>query len=406
MSNSKINVLDLFAGAGGFSLGFEEAGFNVISAVEIDKWASDTLKRNHPNTEVITKDIVSINNDEAKKLFESKGIDVIIGGPPCQGFSIANKNAGDPKDPRNSLFREFIRLSSIVKPRVIVMENVPNLLKAKNEEGTLVIDIIVQEFLKIGYEANYRVLNAAEFGVPQVRNRLFVIATKVNNDNINLFPSTTHVPYGVERDLLNSDLPDTPTTWEAISDLPIINAREGAEEMLYDTAPQNNYQILLRMDSQVVYNHKAMNHTKRMVERFQHMPVGVKHEDIPEELRPRKRGNSSETGSFYGQNNRRMAPNKQCHTITASFYANFIHPFNHRNFTPREGARIQSFPDWYKFEGKPTVVSKKLLSKEGRSDENYLCQYNQIGNAVPPLLAKKIAQKIRKELFTSVCSRS
>lgn len=400
---NRIKVLDLFAGAGGFSLGFETAGYEVYGAVEIDKWASDTLKLNHPHTRVYNGDIQSLSNDQINVMYGNKGIDVVIGGPPCQGFSIANRKSGDPKDPRNSLFREFIRAVSVVNPSVVIMENVPNLLKAKTNENEKVIDIIIKEFEKLGYFVKYDILNSADYGVPQIRNRLFIIASKKRMNNP--FPIPTHIPYGVERNLTNIDLPDTPTTWDAISDLPDIEAREGSEVMEYTIEPQNSYQRNLRNHSTKLYNHKAMNHTKRIVERFKNMPVGVKYEDIPEELRPKKRNGNGVYGDFYGQNNRRMASFKQCHTITASFYANFIHPYKHRNFTPREGARIQSFPDWYKFEGKPTVVSSKLLSKEGRAGENHLCQYNQIGNAVPPLLAKVISENIKKEIFKNVCAR-
>ena len=119
----------------------------------------------------------------------------------------------------------------------------------------------------------------------------------------------------------------------------------------------------------------------------------------PEHLRPVKRnGNGEFSEKLYDQNNRRMHPEKPCHTIAASFYANFVHPFKHRNFTPREGARIQTFPDWFVFKGKPTVVSHKLLQREGRDDEKHLCQYNQIGNAVPPMLARAIAENLISEL--------
>lgn len=397
MKTNRKRVLDLFAGAGGFSLGFEMAGFDIAYAVERDEWASETLSLNHPNTKVITADITELNDNFVRENFCDAGIDVIIGGPPCQGFSIANKNSGDPKDPRNSLFKEFVRITNIVRPKAIVMENVPNLLKARNANKEKVIDIIISEFKSIGYYAKYTILNSAHFGVPQIRNRLFIIATLTETEE-QLFPEQRFLPYNEERNLLNSDFPLTPTLWEAISDLPDIEAREGAEVMEYTVPALNYYQKMLRGDGKKLYNHVAMKHSKRMVERFKNMPVGVKHDEIPKELRPRKRSNPTEEGSFFGQNNRRMSPDKQCHTITASFYSNFIHPYKHRNFTPREGARIQSFPDKYRFCGKPTVVSSSLLKKEGRNKENHLGQYNQIGNAVPPLLAKAIAENLERFL--------
>ena len=148
-----------------------------------------------------------------------------------------------------------------------------------------------------------------------------------------------------------------------------------------------------------VYNHLSMQHTNRMIERFESMTWGQSVSDVAAHLKPFKRnGKGARSSTSYDQNNRRMHPHKPCHTIAASFYANFVHPFMHRNFTAREGARIQTFPDRIIFKGKPTIVSRKLLAREGRVDENYLCQYNQIGNAVPPLLAEAIARNIFKEL--------
>ena len=143
-----------------------------------------------------------------------------------------------------------------------------------------------------------------------------------------------------------------------------------------------------------------MKHTQRLIERFSHMTWGQSVSDITDDrLKQRKRnGNGAVSESPYDQNNRRMHPNKICHTITATFYGNFVHPYKNRNFTAREGARIQSFPDTYVFLGKPTVVSKKLLMKEGRTGEAYLCQYSQIGNAVPPLMAKAIAENIIRQV--------
>lgn len=385
-------VLDTFAGAGGFSLGFQMAGAKVIGAIEKDEWACETFQYNHPSSIVLNKDITLLSDDEIARHFgKNNKPNIILGGPPCQGFSICNKNNGDPKDPRNSLFEYFIKIGKILNPEIMIMENVPNLIKAKTQKKVLVIDIIISELEQLGYFVKHRVLEATDYGIPQIRKRLFIIATKKYIKNP--FPKKTHeiVPKP------NSKLLKCPTLWEAISDLPDLEACQGAEIQMYTNKVENNYQRALRGKNKKLYNHKAMNHTKRVIERFASMSWGDSSSDVPEHLKPFKRNSKEISAKVYDQNNRRMFPYKQCHTIPASFYANFVHPFKNRNFTAREGARIQSFPDYYMFKGKPTIVSHKLLEKEGRDEELHLCQYNQIGNAVPPLLSKAIAEHLFKQ---------
>ena len=386
-------VLDLFAGAGGFSLGFELAGANVVGALEQDAWACDTLALNHPHTKVVKADIREVSDEELGSL--GQGCDIIIGGPPCQGFSIANMNAGDPNDPQNSLFREYLRAVTVIRPRALLLENVPGLLKRRLQDKELVIDVIVRELEALGYHVAYDILEAQSFGVPQIRPRLFVAAYLAAPSAP--FPSPTHGP-SQNRDLFDSLLPYVPLD-AAISDLPSIEARQGAEVMEYDRPPQNDYQQLVRAGSGRLYNNVAMRHSARMVERFSHIKWGESGMHAPPEHQTRQRGDySAFSGKAYSQNNRRMHPDRPCHTVPASFYANFVHPHKHRNFTPREGARIQSFPDWYRFCGKPTVVSTKLLAREERVEELHLCQYNQIGNAVPPLLAYHLAAHMLSQI--------
>jgi len=389
---TQYKVLDTFAGAGGFSLGLEMTNqAEIIGAIEIDQWASETFKFNHKNTKVLTNDITKLSNYDLQIEFKEKP-NIILGGPPCQGFSICNINNGDPKDPRNSLFKEFIRLGKLFEPEVLIMENVPNLINAKTSNNEKVIDIITKEFEKIGYNVYSKILSASDYGIPQIRKRLFIIASK--KILLTPFPTPTHTTNNNSLNLIKC-----PTLWDAISDLNTLKAREGAEELEYEKEPINDYQKWCRINSKKLYNHKAMNHTKRVVERFASMSWGDSVSDVPEHLKPLKRnGNGIISSKTYDQNNRRMHPHKQCHTITASFYSNFVHPFSNRNFTAREGARIQSFPDNYIFKGKPTVVSQKLLAREGRLNEKFLGQYNQIGNAVPPLLAKAIANNLFKQL--------
>lgn len=399
----KLKVLDTFAGAGGFSLGFHLAGLEVVGGIETDAWACSTFEHNHPDAKVIKTDIEKLSDNEIKAEYSAEyRPDILLGGPPCQGFSVCRKESGDPHDPRNSLFMEFVRVADLLKPSMVVMENVPNLIKANTKDKKPVVEVICSELGALGYNVDFKILDATGFGVPQIRRRLFVVGTKGVSSS--LFPSRTHYcPWAETPGLFDSHLKPCPTLWDAISDLPKLAAREGAEESDYDQEPRNDFQRYLRGQSKILFNHKAMNHSPRMVERFKSMKPGESVSDVPDELKPfRRNSNGAVLGTSYDQNNRRMKPNQPCHTIPASFYANFVHPYQHRNFTAREGARLQTFPDWYRFLGKPTVVSHKLLAREGRDEEKFLCQYSQIGNAVPPMLAKALAEHLIGQLTGTI----
>ena len=404
-TGKKLTVVDLFAGAGGFGLGFRLADCDVVCSLEVDQWAADTLRANHPDMMVIQDDIRNYQT-----LNEVRGAcpywpDVIIGGPPCQGFSVAGPAQKDPKDPRNSLFKDFARWVEHLHPQIFIMENVKGLLSRRNANRELVIDIIRKTFAELDYQVEVWVLNAAEYGVPQTRERIFIVGNRMGIQEI-APPPKTHALSTLEANTAQLELFDDykilsspPTLWKAISDLPNLEAGQGEEEQIYLTEPHTDYQRWVRGEQKILYNHVAMSHSKRLVDRFQHIGWGESSATVPTEHMPRTRnGNGKISESAYDQNNRRLHPYKPSHTIAASFYANFVHPFQHRNITAREGARIQSFPDSYKFMGKKTVVSHKLLQREGRFKEKFLCQYNQIGNAVPPLLAKSIAEHIKKVL--------
>lgn len=403
MSNIQPIAIDLFAGAGGFGVGFELAGFHVPFSLEMDMWACDTLRYNHPEMTVLQQDIRDFTTHSSVRNICSLNPDIVIGGPPCQGFSIAGPAKKDPKDPRNSLFINFAQWIEFLQPKAFVMENVKGLLSRKNTEGERVIDIINNTFSELGYAVEVWVLNAAEYGVPQIRERIFIVGNKhggvfgpppkthslqlslVKESQLSIFGNVESVP--------------AITLWDAISDLPELNAREGEEEQAYTKEPLTNFQRWARNGQAQLYNHVAMDHSSRLVERFKHIKWGESSSDVPEEHGARRRnGNGILSGVNYDQNNRRLHPHKPSHTIAASFYANFIHPFQHRNLTAREGARIQSFPDHYRFMGKKTVVSHKLLHREERFDEKFLCQYNQVGNAVPPILARAIALHLQEKL--------
>lgn len=389
-------VVDLFAGGGGFGLGFHLAGYNVVCSVEKDKWAADTLRQNN-YTNVVEGDIKSFKTLEQIGKVCPTLPDIIIGGPPCQGFSVAGPaNKKDPKDPRNSLFRDFARWVKYLQPQIFVMENVKGILTRKNAKKEIVIDIIKETFSDLGYTVEIWQLNAANFGVPQTRERVFIVGHMQPNSIGE--PMITHF-LTKENERSSSiefqNLCSLISVKDAIADLPMLQAGEGEEEQYYTCHPQSDYQKWARGNQKTLYNHVAMNHTRRIVERFKRIQNGKTLSEVPEEYKVRKRsGNGELSETQYNSNYRHLNPDEISFTIPASFYSSFIHPDQPRNITAREAARIQSFPDWYKFMGKRTVISSKLLRRKGRHEEDFLSQYNQIGNAVPPLLAKAIAEHI------------
>ena len=273
------HVIDLFAGAGGFGLGFELAGFKLDLSLEIDKWAVDTLKENHPVNTVLHGDITNPDIRYKSKKILPQMPDVIIGGPPCQGFSYANSKS-DPKDPRNTLFMDYANWVKYYSPKVFIMENVRGILNRKNEKGEDVIHIIKKTFEDIGYNVNIWQLNAAEYGVPQVRNRVFIVGNKFN-ENI-APPIKTHFLPNIEIDEKIKNLKPAITVGEAISDLPEIYAGQGSEIMEYGLDAQNAYQKLMRKKSKQVYNHVAMKHTKRLIGRYQHILDGDRFDTLPD----------------------------------------------------------------------------------------------------------------------------
>ncbi len=356
------------------SLGFHMAGFKSVVANEIDDWAGDTYEHNHPATHLIRKDIREINDWDAclPPSFKAR-IDGVVGGPPCQGFSLSGNR--DARDPRNSLFMEFVRCLKHFMPRFFVMENVPGLLSMRTAQGNSVIEIILSECASAGYKATYSILNAAEYGVPQLRERVFIIGIQKQYpySKLRIFPQ----PQVPSEKQITVDL--------AIGDLPPIESGEGTEFQKYFSTPQNAYQEWARHNSAGVYNHVAMRHTQRLIDRFKVIQHGQSVADVPHEHSALKRGDPKvKSGKVYSQNNMRVYGDAPSPTVAASFQSNFIHPHLNRNFTAREGARLQSFPDNYIFKGKRTTMSW----------EKSLSQYQQIGNAVPPLLAKAIAKNI------------
>jgi len=369
-----LTSIDLFSGCGGLTKGFSMAGIRSIFASDIDENCEKTFRRNFPGVPFLRKDISQITKEEVDELIGGVTPDIIIGGPPCQGFSLANKRRNKvADDPRNRLFFGFVKFINWYSPRVFVMENVKGLLSMKNGE---VLNTILDEFRKAGdfggYNVEYKVLLASDYGVPQNRERVIIIGTR---RDLNLTPKHP-APLPLDHKI---------TVDEAISDLPQIESSQGSEVMEYPLAPQNDYQRLMRGNISHVMNHVAMRHTPRLIARFKAIKPGQSLVDVWETHGAVKRGAPGEKSEIkFHQNNQRLFGDQPAPTIAASFQSNFIHPHLNRNFTAREGARLQSFPDDFIFEGMRTKMSW----------EKGLSQYQQIGNAVPVLMAKAIGECI------------
>ena len=371
-----LNSIDLFSGCGGMTLGFKWAGFNSVLASDIDENCEKTFTKNFPETPFLCGDLSEINKNQFDKLISNREVDVIIGGPPCQGFSLANKNRNKvSEDPRNKLFYEFVKTINWYNPKSFVMENVKGLLSMESGQVIKQIQNEFEKAGKYGYEVRTKILKASNYGVPQSRERVIIIGLRKDLDLIPEFPSKKY-----EKEV---------TVEEAISDLPKINASEGEEKMTYASKPTNEYQQFMRKNSKKVFNHIAMRHTQRLIDRFKAIKPGKNLLDVWETHGAVQRGNPNKKSKVkFSQNNLRLIANKPAPTIAASFQSNFIHPFLDRNFTAREGARLQSFPDDFIFEGMRTKMSW----------EKGLSQYQQIGNAVPPLMAFEIATTLRRVL--------
>lgn len=379
---STITVVDLFSGAGGLSYGFELAGCNIELAIEKDLWAVETYKRNHYNKNIIEEDITSLPDDY---FLPYKGkIDIVMGGPPCQGFSIAASNRRKKDDSRNTLYQHFLRAVSLIEPKLVLIENVKEIVNYKLPNGTKIIEDIKTFFANKGFIFDYAVLNCRQYGIPQDRKRFFFIAVKEN-----ICSGVFKIEHLMERYIT-----EEVSFFDAVSDLPEVRPKQYAEDSIleYTLSPQTPFQKLIRGNCTKLYNHIPMQHTDRTIEKFKLLLSG--HEGpLPEALKPRVRSHTDQISeATYSQKDRVIDGRKVSPTITASFYSSFVHPNQPRNITVREAARIQTFPDSFVFLGKKTTLSKKLLAKKGIVEELHLDQFNQVGNAVPPLMAKHLAE--------------
>lgn len=341
-------VGDLFAGVGGLSEGFRMAGCEIGFAIELDKEIAYSYQLNHPSTNVIADDIRNVDASELHK--KHPVIDIIIGGPPCQGFSQKGKRLS-LDDPRNFLFLQFVKFVREFEPKYFVLENVPNIITTS--DGYFKRQI-VQSFEQIGYQVTCGVLSASDFGIPQDRKRAVFIG------QMGKLEITLPLPNGIHTNVM-----------EAIYDLPPIASGEGTEVSVYQNEPSSSYQKMMRRDATMLLNHTATRHSKSAIERLEMIPKGKGKEVLPKELL---------TKSIYSGTWCRLLEDGIAPTITTRFdtpsSGRFTHPVLNRCITIREAARIQSFPDTFRFYGSRT------------------CQMKQVGNAVPPLLAFAVAKQI------------
>lgn len=360
----QLRCVDLFSGAGGFSVGLESAGFNSIYAVEIDASAVATYRANHHHTLVFDANIAKLRAEELRLQLKLRAgeLELLVGGPPCQGFSTVGKK--DEFDSRNQLFKHYFRIVAALRPQFVVFENVTGFKRMYNGSA---FNAVCEKFRALGYDVDARILNAVEYGVPQLRERTIVLGVPAGFKFT--WPSAIHAKSAEPTMFL---LPPV-TLHEALGDLPQVDS--GSASMEYGSAPATAYQKLMRGQSSILTEHEGPNHGQSLLRVIRNVPAGGTISDIPVEFRPR---------SGFANTYARLWWDRPSTTITRNFgtpsSSRCIHPLLDRGLTTREGARLQSFPDNYIFIG--TRSSKNL----------------QIGNAVPPLLAQAIGTALTDAL--------
>jgi DNA (cytosine-5)-methyltransferase 1 len=344
--------IELFAGAGGMATGAKQAGIKICIAVENDVYAAQTYMKNHKDTTVVIDDIENITDFQFNKKDEPV---VLFGGPPCQGYSYSNRRTRNSKNPKNWLFKEFLRCAKLIQPDWIIIENVPGLQRMDNG---FFLKTIFDDLHELGYTPNVKILNAVDYGVPQKRERLFIVAS--NSGIVFEFPEGNYV--------------NTPVTVkDAISDLPSLENGSMKEELLYKTIAMSKYAKMLRNGSKKVKQNYVSKNSEVVVERYQYIKQGNNWKDIPKELMVNYKDYNRCHSSIY----RRLNENEPAVIISNYRKSMIIHPTENRGLSVREAARLQSFPDYYEFVG-------SLDQKQ-----------QQVGNAVPPLLAKAIFTQLK-----------
>lgn len=350
---TKYNVLDLFCGCGGLSCGLDQVdGIKTQVALDFEPKAITTFEKNFPNVHCVCGNICNESvKQEIIRVSKERHVNMIVGGPPCQGFSLKGKKLG-LKDPRNFLFMEYVNLVDRIRPEVFVIENVKALVATENH---YFINQIYEQFEKLGYQLNHTILKASNFGVPQTRERTIIIG--------HLGEKIASMPVGNESLMV--------TVRDAISDLNYLESGEGSDIADYACAPQSEYQKMIRNGAKKLYNHKATSHSQVALEKLKLIPPEGDKTSLPVELYGRQK-----FATTWG----RLIWDKPSPTIDTRFdtpsNGRNSHPILNRAITPREAARIQSFPDTFIFYGNKTAICK------------------QIGNAVPPLMARAIGKHI------------
>ena len=348
-----MKVLDLFSGCGGLSLGFEQAGFEIYGGIDNNPDAVNTFQHNFPKSIALKQDLEKADFSEISKLMpDIQDVEALIGGPPCQGFSAANRWTHETDEQRNRLFFAFVEFVDRIKPKVVVIENVQQII---TRDGGYAKDRIYEIFQERGYFVNHQILNSSDFNVPQNRKRNFFVITEDIEFDFNSI----------------EEFQRTPTVGEALSELYSLEVHENQDTHVLQGKPSTKYQRYLRARNNKITNHEIRYPAPEVQERISHVPQGSNWRSVPEHLWPRVRNNRH--SSAY----RRLHEGKPSCTIdTGNTHSNYFHPKFDRLPSPREAARIQSFPDNFHFVGTRTP------------------QYIQVGNAVPPLMAKALAQAI------------
>lgn len=355
MNNKIYTVLDLFSGAGGLSRGFLDAGYDVVLGVDNDEMALKTFAQNHGSAKTMKLDLFNHENLEHIEKYlndNNMTIDILVGGPPCQGFSLS----GDRKehDARNMLFTAMVKLAEKLNPKFVVLENVMGMMKLYNGKGAKRVE---KGFEEIGYKMKSEEMYAPDYGIPQMRRRVFFVGVLDKNIDFT-YPKAIYE----EKNYITCE--------QAINDLPSLVNGIWDEEQDYNCKPKNDYQKEMRKNSYKIYNHIGSRHIEKTVNLISMIPEGKNHKCLPEELKKDIKYNDALT---------RYHRDKPSHTITTGHRTHFHYEYN-RIPTVRESARLQSFPDDFIFYG-----------NKGQ-------QYKQVGNAVPPLLGKYIALKIKEYL--------